>query len=184
GCDLTAEPDGLGVALMDTSPQGLRWSDGVARLSDTDLSSAGFGMVGGLTRSWSSGPGYVTNGFGGGGTLGGQLPPLRQGPAGTVVALNGTTEVEYFDPGLGGGFLDRAYLTDALSYNSGAGEYTLTDATGGQQVFYDFSSAVPPSQRGQLKRYVDQAGHATSVTWTTGGKPSEVTRSATVGSDT
>jgi hypothetical protein len=182
-CDLTGQADGLSTGFFESSPEGLRFGDGLGVLRSTDLSSGGFGQGWGLMRTWTNGQGYANKVFGGNNTVDCQLPYLQQDSAGTIVAVASGQTARYFDS-VGGSYQPRHFLTEALSYNSAAGEFTLSDSAGNLQVFYDFNAALPASQRGQLKRFVDPAGNVTSLSWTTGGQPQEVTRSVTVGTTT
>src|SRR5262249_28735551 len=77
--------------------------------------------------------------------------------------LTSAKTARLFDPS-GSAFTERHYLKETLTYNSGAGEYALTDTTGNVLKFNDFSTGRPANQRGQLKSFTDAKGNVTSVT--------------------
>ncbi|MGL4550247.1 MAG: FG-GAP repeat domain-containing protein, partial [Gemmataceae bacterium] len=111
------------------------------------------------------------------------MPWLKVDSAGTVV-VTAAGDALYFDPS-GGGFQARHSGKEVLTYDSGAGRYTLLDAAGGRTAFYDFDSGLAAAKRGTLDAHTDAAGNETEVTaWDSGGAPEEVRRSSTVGSTT
>jgi hypothetical protein len=167
------DPADLGV-----SPSGVRYSDGAVNLFNKDLSSSNFGTPWGQARSWSNAPGSGARSANGSGVVNTFLPYLE--PAGgtsTLAAVTSGTDARYFDQ-VGGAYQERFFLGDTLTYNGSTGQYTLTDPTGAQVVFDDFSSSRPALQRGAFVSYTDPYGNVTSVTsWTADGQPAEVQRS-------
>src|SRR5262249_37950301 len=83
-------------------------------------------------------------------------------------------------------WVEHLYLQDKLTFNSATHEYMLTDTTGNQIKFSDFSAGVPSNQRGQFKSMTDADGNvlASVTSRTADGKPSEIQRSATVNGTT
>jgi hypothetical protein len=157
------------------SEGGVRYFDGAVRLLSTDLSSSGSGFPWGQTRSWTnlaalSGP--STNGWG---VVDLQLPYLLQEDANnTLLVVTSGTNGRYFDLS-NGVYKERYFLSDTLTYNSDAGEFVLTDSSGNQLRFYDFSINRPVGQRGQFKSFTDPAGNVTQVTSVNAnGTPAEV----------
>jgi YD repeat-containing protein len=149
--------------------------------ASTDLSSSGFGTPWGQARAWTNGPGYAADTFGGNGMVTAQQPYLLQGSSGTVVEVGNAKTARYFDA-TGSSYTPRYFGQEALSYNGTAGQFTLTDTSGDQLVFWDFGSGRPASQRGQLQSFTDPDGNVTQVTsWTSAGQPAEVQRSNTSG---
>ncbi len=167
------------------SHEPVRYFDGVLKLTTTDISSNGFGKAWGMTRSWTNGPGYANTSFYGSGWLVSQLPYMQSWNNGnTVVVITNGVNAREFDAN-GGNWVEHFYLQDKLTYNSTAHEFTLTDTTGNQIKFSDFSTSLPANQQGQLKSLTDRDGNVTQVTSrTTDGKPAEIQRSTTVNGTT
>src|SRR5260370_15542385 len=163
------------------SGQPVRLFDGVVQMTTTDLSSNGFGVPWGVTRSWTNGPGYANTSFFGSGQVVSQLPYLQSWNNGsTLVLVSNGLNAREFDWN-GTNWVEHFYLQDKLNYNGGSNEYVLTDSTGQQLKFSDFTAGIPVNQRGQLKSLADAQGNLTSVTSrTSDGKPSEIQRTATV----
>jgi RHS repeat-associated protein len=162
----------------------VRYNDGVVRVATTDLEADGFGMPWGQTRSWSNGPGYATGSANGSGWVDTQLPSLQQAGPNTVVEVSNSTTARYFDL-VGGTYQPRFYDQSQLVYQSSSKQFVLTDSSGDQIHFYDFSTAWPVNQRGQFKSFVGPAGSVTAVTdHTNYGNIAEVQRSTTSGGNT
>jgi hypothetical protein len=186
--DLIAE----GVQLSGPVPKGMsvapvRYFDGVIQLAETDLSSDGFTVPWGQTRSWTNGPGYAAGGSNGNGWVNTQLPHLLQADGSSnnsIVAVSNGTTSRYFDL-VNGTYQPRFYDQSQLVYNSGSGVFVLTDDKGAQISFYDFSTNIPAAQRGQFKTYTDADGNLLTVTaHTTDGHVAEVQRTVTVSGTT
>jgi RHS repeat-associated protein len=163
----------------------VRYFDGVVELMTTDLTSSGFGVQWGVTRSWTNGAGYASTSFYGAGEVVSQLPYLLSLNSGNTVSVisNGVNARE-FDAN-GGNWVPHFYIQDKLTYSSSAKQYTLTDTTGNQITFSDFSTSYPANQQGQFVSLTDPDGNVIQVTSrTSDGKPAEVQRSVTVGSTT
>jgi RHS repeat-associated protein len=165
-----------------TSPAGVRYADGTVAVASTDLSSSGFGTPWGQSRAWTNGPGYADTTFSGNGMVTAQQPYLLSGSNGTVVEVGNAKTARYFDSNGSGGYTPRYFGQEALSYNSTAGQFTLTDTSGDVLTFEDFGSGRPANQRGQLASFTDPDGNVTQVTsWNSSGQPAEVQRSNTTG---
>jgi RHS repeat-associated protein len=160
----------------------VRYFDGVVNLSTADLQSNGFGQAWGQTRSWTNTLNATPNPLNGSGWIVTLLPYLLQANSGsTLVAITNGINYRYFDAN-GGNWVPRFFDQDSLVTNSLAHEYVLTDTTGDQLRFSDFSASIPANQKGQLKSFTDPDGNAISVISRTGdGKPTEVQRSVTLG---
>jgi hypothetical protein len=160
----------------------VRYADGAVNLATCDLSSGGFGMGWGLTRSWTNA--FMTSGFNGNGVVVAELPYLTQPSAGQVApVLNAMDTPYYTSTGSGGNYNQYLHIVvNTLKYNSTPDVYVLTDTLGDQLTFYSFSSSLPANQQGRFKSFADPYGNLTQVTsLTTDGKPAEVQRSVTVG---
>src|SRR5262249_25400915 len=137
----------------------------------TDLSSAGFGVSFGQSRTWSN-QATFTNllaenpqaGRLGSGWMLEQQPWLMQDGT-TVVAVMGADQVHFFDP-MGSGYQDRFFQQDVLTHDDTSHTFQFVDTTGDKIVFRDFSSANPTSQQGQFVSLTDPAGNVTAVTST------------------
>src|SRR4029077_14535643 len=144
----------------------VRSCDAVVRQSDTELSSSGFGTSWGQSVNWTNDPGYAASTFGGNHTVTTQQPYLRQDAAGTVAVITNGSTARFFDSN-GGSYSPRFYLQEKLTHNAHDHQFTLTDTTGQQLVFWDYNSSLPAAKRGQLQSLTDADGNATQVTsWT------------------
>jgi hypothetical protein len=162
--------DGGNPALLGFSPAGVRYADGAVNIQAQDLFSANFGTPWAQGRSWSNAVGSGAHAANGSGVVNPFLPyvELANGTSTLAVVTTGT-DARYFDLA-GGVYQERFFLGDTLTYHGTAGEYVLTDPTGAQLTFYDFSSSRPPLQRGAFVSYADPYGNVTGVTsWTADG---------------
>jgi RHS repeat-associated protein len=158
------------------SPAGVRYSDGAVHVASTDLSSAGFGMNWGVTRSWTNLTSTAT-GFNGSGWLITQLPHLRQDAGGTLTEVANSFNVRYFDWN-GSAYVARFWVQDTLAADTANHQYIQTDTNADLIYYNDFSSSVPANERGVFKSFVDANGNVASVTaWTSDGKVQEIQRS-------
>jgi RHS repeat-associated protein len=171
--------------LSNFSGAPVRYFDGVVQLSNTDLSSGGFGTPWGQTRSWTNGPGYAARGDNGVGWVDTQKPYLLPVNGTTTLAAisNGTT-AEYFDL-VSGVYQPRFFDQSTLAYDGGNDQYILTDELGDQLRFAGFSSGVLPAEQGQFLSFTDPGSNLTAVTaHTANGQIAEVQRSATTNGTT
>jgi hypothetical protein len=157
------------------SPSGVRYSDGAVKLAFGDLSSNGFGMPFGITRTWTNLT-STANGFSGSGMLIDQLPHLRQDPGGTLTAVANGFNVRYFDSS-GGSYTARFFVQDTFTADSTNHQYVQTDSAGNVIKYNDFT-VTPANEQGAFKSFTDPNGNAISVTsWTADGKVQEIQRS-------
>jgi hypothetical protein len=98
------------------SPSGVRYADGAVNLVFGDLSSGGFGIDYGVTRTWTNVT-NTANGFSGSGMLIDQLPHLRQDAGGTLTEIANGFNVRYFDLS-GGTYTARFFVQDTFSASS------------------------------------------------------------------
>jgi RHS repeat-associated protein len=180
---------GLSQPPPSTSDSGVRYTDGAINVPGVDLMSFGFGEPWGATRGWSSLPGIKAPGTSGNAEVVADLPYLLRQSVGmggeTVVAVGSGSSVRYFDkPNMFSGYGSRYSLQETMAYNSGAGEYTLTDTTGARLKYYDFNTSLPAAQRGQLKSYTGPDGHTITPSYNGSGQVTVVQRSVTVGGTT
>ena len=180
-------PGAAGPPVPMVSSNPVRYADGVVQIGAADLSSDGFGVPWGQSRSWTNGPGYAAGGDNGNGWVDAQTPRLLQADGSTnttIVAVSNGTTARYFDL-VSGAYKPRFFDKSALVHNAASDEFVLTDESGDQLHFADFNSAVPPAEQGVLKSFVDPYGNVTAVTsWTPSGQPAEVQRSTVSGGNT
>jgi hypothetical protein len=174
--------------------EGVRFADGVTQVKASELSSAGFGVPWGQTRSWSNGPAYSAGGVNGNGWSDTQLPYLSTATppdVSSVVVFTGGSAARYYDWVDGINWQPRYFDETTLVHNSSTQEYVLTDESGAQLHFYDFSqttsssAGIPALRQGKLKYYADPDGNVISVTaFTNDGQIAELQRTSTVGGTT
>ena len=115
-------PAGLGYSASGS----VRFLDGSVHVTATDLSSAGFGIPWGQTRTWDSQPIYASPlgslpqvGVNGVGWSVAQLPWLLQaGTTGSIVVMSGSGAERYFDFN-GSVYKARDFVLDSLTHTSG-----------------------------------------------------------------
>ncbi|MBY0526201.1 MAG: hypothetical protein K2R98_22595 [Gemmataceae bacterium] len=153
-----------GTVTCATCGSPVRAADGAATPTNTSTAfgSGGFGHWLGQLLTYTNGTGYTSDTANGSGNRDIMMPSLLQGDGGTIVATIGGADAIYFDFN-GSTYTPRFFGTEALTYDSGTGLYTLGDSSGNQFVFHDFASGLPAGQRGQLQSIVDPAGNATEV---------------------
>jgi RHS repeat-associated protein len=140
----------------------VRYSDGAVSVVSQDLTSNGFGMPWGITRSWTNAPGYSMPNIVGQGMLTTQQPVLMSIDDNTRAIVSNGHTARYFDRiGSSDDFESRYFMQEKLT--QGEDEVVLTDNTGAQIHFYDFSNGISAVQRGQLKSYTDPHGNVISV---------------------
>src|SRR5690606_24059174 len=74
----------------------VRYGDGVTRVAGSDLSSSGFGVPWGVSRSWSNAPGLAAGSSGGSGQVVGEMPYLLRAGDGTIAAVTSCTGCLFF----------------------------------------------------------------------------------------
>jgi RHS repeat-associated protein len=165
----------------------VRYFDGTVKLATTDLTST-FATGWGHTRTWTNNAGYLgqglaasPGGLNGSGMVVTQLPyalPNRDLTQAAVV-INGTNALR-FDNINSDHPTPHFFVQDKLTHANA--ELVLTDTTGDQFHFYDFSDMSGSSRWGKLKSMTDPAGNVLTVTgWTADGKPAEVRQSTPSG---
>lgn len=175
-----------GSAPSGNSSEPVRYFDGVVSISMPDLSSFGFGTPWGQDRTWTNGPGYATQGVNGNGVMASEMPYLMglDEDLNSIVEISNGTTARYFDL-VGSDYQGNFFDPTTLVHNTSTHEYVMSDASGDQIRFYDFSAIYSDQQKGSFKSFTDPAGNVISVTaHTADGKIAEVQRSAVVNSDT
>src|SRR5207237_10917215 len=143
----------------------VRYFDGTAVLKATDLSSSGFGIDFGLSRTWTNesfafdpqssrlGSGWVAS----------ELPYLLADPSGTIETIFGVDNIRFSNPDGQGGYTPRFFVQDRLVHDTAAHEFTFTDTAGDRIVFDDFSASPPAARQGHFKRLTDPDGQVTGA---------------------
>jgi RHS repeat-associated protein len=178
--DLVQTAPGLAAGLPSAfSSNPVRYADGVVELSFPDLTSQVGTLPVGYTRSWSNGSGYST-GQNGSGMVVTQLPHLVQDTGGTLDLISNGYTIRYFDPDGLGGYTERYYGQDVLTHDALSNLYVLRDTQGDELHVNDFSTSLPAAQRGSFSLFSDpNLNTVTTMTYTTGGKPSQIGCSVT-----
>jgi hypothetical protein len=147
----------------------------------TDLHSDGFGAGWGQTRNWTNNSAYAPVNFNGTGVVDSESPFLLNDTTdNTVIVVTSGTNALFFD-NASTNPTPRFFVLDQLTHTNG--EFILTDTTGDQIHFFDFSG-TNSAYWGKFKSEYDPYGNVTAVTsWTTDGtgKPLEVQRSTPAG---
>lgn len=166
----------------------IRYADGVIRLAIDDLSSSGFGMTWGQSRSWTNGPGYDRSGDLGPGWVETAFPSLLSvdSKQKTLVAISTGTSARYFDETTTAGVYQERHFGLNILKAVGGG-YELVTQSQMKFVFSGFSGAA--EAQGQLVSMTDPNGNTTTVTRfdskaTYPDYISSVTRSMKSGTDT
>jgi RHS repeat-associated protein len=159
--------DGGNPASLMFSSAGIRYFDGAIKLNTSDLASNGFGTPWGQTRSWASNPAYAppTISPNGHGWIDTQLPFLIpvNGPPRSIALVTSGTDARYFDLN-GSVYTPRFFYQEQL--RPMGNQFLLTDTTGNQFTFYDFSN--PPTLQGKLQSIRDAYGNPTILQWDPG----------------
>jgi RHS repeat-associated protein len=164
-------------ASGDFSGVGVRYGDGTVKLSATDLSSQGMGIPWGQGRIWTNGNWVGDNSINGNGMVDTQMPYLIDSTSDdTIIAVTGGTNARYFDL-LNGNYQERLFLTEQLVHNTTTHQFTLTDDTGNQLLFNDFTSNWNTSLQGKLVSMTGHDNNVTSVAYDSNHRIQDVTRS-------
>jgi hypothetical protein len=110
----------------------------------------------------------------------GQLPyVLANNNFTTAIVVTSGSNALFFD-NVTSNPTPRFFIPDQLAHANG--EFILTDSTGEQLHFYDFTGSPTNPQWGKFKSEIDADGNVTAVTsWTSDGKQAEVQRSTPAG---
>ena len=157
-----------GESYVSTYP--VRYADGQPQVSDTDISSDGFGQSWGQTRTWADPAGSSTNGkyVNGNHWTDSQMPQIISDPLGSgdLVVIDDGNNQRWFAPTASANFYtEQAPPFSNLRIDSATSEYVVTDTSGSQEWFYNLSSTDPTKPPGQIAQYIDPEGHVTSFTY-------------------
>jgi len=197
GCPLGGPPTNKVVVpsgrvpfpIPKTNEQPIEYSDGVAVVSATDLTSGAFGTDWGQARTWSNNPAYATGSDNGNGWTDGSQPRLVLVGSTLYLMVNAITAYTFTGQGTANGagiyptYADTSgLLAGGITYNASADTFTLPDGSGGVMTFAGFGTSRPAAQQGALVSRADGVGNLMQVVaWTAAGEPAEVAESGTVG---
>ena len=138
----------------------VRYADGQPLVSDTDLSSDGFGQSWGQTRTWADPAGSSVNGkyVNGNHWTDSQMPQVISDPVGSgdLVVVDDGNNQRWFAPTASANFYtEQAPPFNTLQIVGPNSEYVVIDQTGSQEWFYNLSSTDPTKPAGQIAQYVD-----------------------------
>jgi RHS repeat-associated protein len=156
----------------------VRYANGEVRLAVQDLSSKGFGLPWGHTRSYSNRLNELTevarnpNGIG---WFVREIPQLVQEISGSssstsvsVGVIGVVQDTRWFDWQVGDVWTPRFFFPERLEQaNPGtyAEEFTFFQENGTRLMFYGFDSLIEPALQGQLKAVRDPFGHEVEATY-------------------
>jgi RHS repeat-associated protein len=178
GCGPVSNEDGCDECSGDTdccdccsssscdpfSAHPVRYSSGEVRVVERDLSSTGFGLPWGHTRSYSN---RVTNpdeGFNGSSWFVKEVPQLANVNAGadpnqaTIVVIGIINDALWYDYVSGQYPARFFYQNTGLTRDSVNKLFVLTDARGQKTKFYDFSASWPSAKQGKFYSFTDASG--------------------------
>ncbi len=127
-------------------------------------------------NGWSSGSGAFIENVGGGDN-GANPDIVVVGSAYSQLQFNydtGTGQYRLATPGDSG-------ENNVLTHNSTGGTYTMTDTSGNQYVFYDFSGGNAANVQGLIKQQVDAQGNVITYAYNSSGQLTSVTETDAVG---
>ena len=168
---------GSGSGGFSSNP--VRYANGEVKIVVSDLSSTGFGMPWGHTRSYSNQLTSQMSGHNGNSWFVGEWPYLVQSGTSTVCVVIGTFyDAVWFDL-VSGNYVPRFYMQIGLTHDTINQQFVYTDARGYIIKFYDFSAGIPAVKKGQFKSVTDLFGNETlasynssnlisSIVWTSG----------------
>lgn len=167
GCEEDADDNQgqLDPNSENTSSDPVRYASGQLVYAETDLSSNGFGLPWGHTRSY--GNLLLGTGVNGKQWAVWQFSRLlfNVGYTGDNIAVfRGATSNLWFAPDGSEGYLGRFAIRYQLARDTVNHTFVLTSRTGMQQIFND-ETVTPESMRGRLVKVIDRFGNVTDVSY-------------------
>jgi len=145
----------------------VRYANGEVQIISNDLSSNGFGLMWGHTRSYSNQLTSQTGGLNGNGWVVKEWPYVVQVTGTTVCVINDTIyNAVWFDL-VGGVYVPRFYVQATLVEDTVTREFVYTDAQGIITKFFSFSAGIRAAKRGLFKAVMDLAGRETLAAYNT-----------------
>jgi YD repeat-containing protein len=139
----------------------VRYANGEVRFITTDLSSDGFGVPWGHTRSYSNRLTVQNTGVNGNSWFVAQLPQLAQPDSSTFCLIGIVQEALWFDL-ISGSWVARFFVKDTLIHDTTDHVLIYTDVQTGRVIkFFDFTNHHVAAKRGEFKSFTDPAGNET-----------------------
>jgi len=133
----------------------------------TDVSSNGFGVPWGHTRSYSNKLSGQQGGINGNSWFVAEVPELVEVNSTTICLISIVQEALWFDL-VGGSWVPRFFVKDSLVQDAANHQFVYTNVeTGIAVAFFDFSTSNVAAKRGQFKSFTDSGGHETVATYGT-----------------
>ena len=150
---------GSGSGGFSSNP--VRYANGEVKIVAEDLSSNGFGVPWGHTRSYSNQLTTQAGGNNGNSWCVGEWPYIVPSGASSVCVVIGTIyDAVWFDL-VSGNYVPRFYVQCSLVHDTVNQQFIYTDALGYITKFYDYSGGIPAVQQGQFKSFTDLSGNET-----------------------
>jgi RHS repeat-associated protein len=141
-----------------------RYADGAVDYRVTDIESDGLSSGFSQSRSWINNTQWTVGGLMGIGWSDDSMPTLRQlSGDNTIAVVYSATNIVNFVL-TNGQYVPTAYTADALVHDTTNHLFILTDSSGNEYTFNDFSSSVDSSLQGQFVSETDAYGLLTRVT--------------------
>jgi len=138
----------------------VRYSNGEVKFIGSDLTSAGFGVPWGHTRSYSNQLTNQVGGTNGNGWRVAEWPYVVETAPGavTVCVVVGTVyDAVWFDL-VGQSYVPRFAVPSTLVHDIANQQYIYTDAKGYTTKLFDYSSGIRAALQGQFKSFADLSG--------------------------
>ena len=164
-------------------------SDGATVITDTDLSSSGFTGAWSITRNWTAQDTFVPDTTFGNGWMNQTQTYIQavgngSGNPNILVVQNAYNQTLFGYNSSTDTYAPVSYSNDALTYDSSSDTYTwLNVATGGESIYYGFSTGTAANLQGKLKLYQDAYGNQISLTYSDAGQLTTVTQSDAAGDE-
>jgi hypothetical protein len=143
----------------------VHYVNGEVQIIGNDLSSSGFGLNWGHTRSYSNRLSSQTDGLNGNGWVVKQWPYVVQASGAPVCVINDTIyNAVWFDL-VGGAYVARFFVQSALVEDTANKQFIYTDAQGIITKFYSYDSSIPAARQGRFKSVTDLGGNETVATY-------------------
>ena len=143
----------------------MRYANGEAKIVATDLSSNGFGVPWGHTRSYSNQLTSQVGGANGNSWRVAEWPYLVEASPTVVCVVAGTIhDAVWFDL-VSGQYVPRFFVQATLVHDSANQQFIYTDPNGLVTKFFDNSAGVPSVKQGQFKSYTDLGGNETAASY-------------------
>lgn len=163
-CSTTPPPNNPGSGSGSGSGSGgfssnpVRYANGEVKIVAQDLSSKGFGVPWGHTRSYSNQLTSQIGGNNGNSWCVGEWPYIVPSGSTTMCVVIGTIyDAIWFDL-ISGSYVPRFYVQSTLVHDVANQQFIYTDPDGNITKFYDYSSGIPAVKQGQFRSFTPLSG--------------------------